>query len=345
MANKTEHKRILVVGPAWIGDMVMSQSLYRLLRQQQPDVSIDVLAPEWTHSLLERMPEVANAIPSSLEHGELALGKRMQLAKALRQHQYDQAIVLQNSLKSALIPWLARIPHRTGWRGEYRYGLLNDIRVLDKKTYPLMVQQFAALALPAKQTLPDPVPYPLLKVSTATQQQVIERFQLKLTAGRPILGLSPGAAFGPSKRWPSNYFAELAKQKLNDGWDVWLFGAAADQPLIDDIMQVTDQRCVSFAGKTKLAETIDLVSLTSGVVTNDSGLMHIAAALDKPLIAIYGSTSPGFTPPLGTRATILQLNLDCQPCFARDCPLGHHRCMQDIKPAQVLQALQQWGVG
>ncbi len=336
-------QRILIVGPAWIGDMVMAQSLFKLIKQQHPDALIDVLAPAWTFSIVSRMPEVNQAISMPAGHGEFKLVERYRLAKSLRQQRYGQAIVLPNSFKSALIPWLACIPTRTGWRGECRYGLLNDIRVLDKARYSLMIEQFMALGLPANAPLLKPYPYPALQISADSQAAVLAKFKLQ-QPGRPVLGISPGAAFGPSKRWPETYFAEVAKQKIADGWDVWLFGAAADQPLIDVIMQAAQNRCVSFAGRTELAETIDLVSLTSGVVTNDSGLMHIAAALNKPLVAIYGSTSPDFTPPLSAQAHILKLNLECQPCFERDCPLKHHRCMRDLLPAQVLAAMTKWGV-
>lgn len=342
MSQSSNSKRILIVGPAWIGDMVMAQSLFKVLKQQQPEAVIDVLAPAWTFSILSRMPEVNQAVAMPVGHGELKLAARYQLAKKLRQQGYDQAIVLPNSFKAALIPWLARIPKRTGWRGEFRYGLLNDIRVLDKERYGLMIEQFMALGLPDGAPLPSVYPYPALRISADSQSAVLAKFKPHYR-GRPILGISPGAAFGPSKRWPETYFAEVAKQKIAEGWDVWLFGSEGDHAIIETIMNATDRQCDSFAGKTELAETIDLVSLTSGVVTNDSGLMHIAAALNKPLIAIYGSTSPAFTPPLSTEANILKLNLECQPCFARECPLKHHRCMRDLLPTQVLAAMHAWG--
>lgn len=339
--NMNHSKRILIVGPAWVGDMVMSQSLYRLLKQQDPDVVIDVLAPAWTFSLLKCMPEVAEAIELPVTHGELKLTTRYRLAQQLQRRQYDQAIVLQNSLKSALIPWLARIPIRTGWRGEWRYGLLNDIRVLDKARYPLMIEQFLALGLPKDAALTKPYPYPLFTVNKAEQDAVLQKHK-PIYRGKPILALAAGAEFGPSKRWPEEYYAEIARQKMLEGWDIWLFGSPKDRPITDKIMQLTDNQCENIAGRTELAETIQLLSLTSGLVANDSGLMHVAAALDKPLIAIYGSTSPAFTPPLSDRATILQLNLECQPCFQRTCPLQHHRCMRDLPPVRVLEAMQTW---
>lgn len=334
-------QKILIIGPAWVGDMVMAQSLFKLLKAQDPAIAIDVLAPAWTFSLLSCMPEVANAIAMPLKHGELNLRSRYDLAKQLRSHQYDQAIVLPNSFKSALIPWLANIPKRTGWLGEFRYGLLNDYRRLDKKRYPLMIDQFMALGLAPNATLPNPAPYPHFHVTEAAQAAVLAKYK-PLWRGRPVLALCPGAAFGPSKRWPEKYFADIANQKMAEGWDVWLLGSKDDAPVTEKIMQLTQHRCENIPGAVGLSEVIDLLSLVSGVVTNDSGLMHIAAALNKPLVAVYGSTSPAFTPPLAKEAKIVKLNLACQPCFKRECPLQHHRCMQDLTPNYVLEAMQEW---
>jgi len=332
---------ILIIGPAWIGDMVMAQSLFKTLKLRYPEVQIDVLAPEWTFSLLKCMREVNQAIPTPLTHGQLHLATRYRLAKQLQKNTYDQVIVLQNSFKSALVPWFARIPKRTGWLGECRYFLLNDARRLDKTRYPRMVEQYVALGLEKGETLPEILPYPEFIVSPSARETTLSAFDLHLTQ-QPILGLGVGAAFGPSKRWPIQYFGEVAKQKLAQGWQVWLFGSEQDRSLTEVVMQMTQQQCSDFSGKTLLNQTLALLSCTSGVVTNDSGLMHMAAALNKPLIAIYGPTSPAFTPPLSNHATILKLNLACQPCFARVCPLKHHRCMTELSPAMVLSAMQTW---
>jgi len=334
-------KKILIIGPAWVGDMVMAQSLFKLLKQQNADVRIDVLAPAWTFSLLQCMPEISEALEIPLTHGEFKLRARYQLGKKLREKAYDEAIVLPNTFKSALIPWFAKIPKRTGWIGECRYGLLNDIRRLDKARYPLMIEQFMALGLPQGVALPKIYPYPAFRVTPSSQQAVLDQHQ-PLWRGKPILALCAGAEFGPSKRWPETYFAEVANQKIQEGWDVWLFGSPKDRPVTEKIMALTENRCENISGRTVLSETIALLSLVSGVVTNDSGLMHIAAALKKPLIAVYGSTSETFTPPLSADAKVLKLKLECQPCFARVCPLGHHRCMQELKPVAVLSAMTAW---
>lgn len=319
----------------------MAQCLFKLLKQRDPTVIIDVLAPAWTFTLLSRMPEVAQAIELPLTHGELKLGVRYQLGKKLRDARYDQAIVLPNSFKSSLIPWFARIPKRTGWLGECRYVLLNDVRHLDKKRYKLMIEQYMALGLEPGEELPEPYPLPEFQVSETSQQATLAKHQL-LWRNKPVLALCAGAEFGPSKRWPEEYYADIAKQKLAEGWDIWLFGSKKDRLVTDKIMELTANQCENLAGRLELFETIDLLSLVSGVVTNDSGLMHVASALKKPLIAIYGSTSPVFTPPLAASSTILKLDLSCQPCFKRECPLGHHRCMRDLMPDQVLPVMAGW---
>lgn len=335
--------KILVVGPAWVGDMVMAQCLFKLLKQQQPSVQIEVLAPAWSLPLLSRMPEVSAAIVMPIGHGKFAFKERYKIGKSLQEKKYQQAIVLPNSFKSALIPYWAKIPVRTGWRGEMRYVLLNDVRLLDKERLPLMAQRYIALGLSPDEQLPTECPQPELKISAESCQQALSRHQLRKTSN-PILALCPGAEFGPAKRWPEEHYAAIANAKLNENWEVWLFGSSNDSTVAQRIMELTQFRCVNLTGKTTLEEAVDLLSLASMVVSNDSGLMHIAAALNKPLVAIYGPTSAGFTPPLHAHAKILSLELECQPCFQRTCPLQHQRCMRDLMPDSVLGAMREFVV-
>lgn len=313
--------------------MVMAQSLFMTLKQSHPDCRIDVLAPAWSFPLLDRMPEVSQAVAMPLGHGQFALGERMRLGKALRSERYDQAIVLPNSWKSALIPFFADIPLRTGYLGELRWGLLNDARKLDKQKLTMTVQRFVALAAARDAKLPIEYPAPRLSVNAASQQGVRDKFEV--IGQGPVLALCPGAEYGPAKRWPAEHYAELAKQKLAQGWSVCLFGSEKDQAVGAQINRLTAGACRDFTGRTTLGEAIDLMSLADVVVSNDSGLMHVAAALDKKLIAIYGSSDPGFTPPLNEQAKIIDLHLDCSPCFARKCPLGHSHCLTQITPEQV----------
>jgi len=329
--------KLLVIGPAWVGDMVMAQCLFKLLKRRDPSSVIDVLAPNWSMPLLARMPEVAESLVMPLGHGKLGLGERRRIGKSLRNKQYQQAIVLPNSFKSALIPWWADIPLRTGWRGEMRYGLLNDMRVLDKKRYPLMIEQFMALGLPLNEPLPQDYPLPELEISPASREQALARHQL--SADRPVLAICPGAEFGSAKRWPEEHYAAVANEKLQAGWQVWILGSPKDQPVAKKIMELTQQQCINLTGQTQLAEAVDLLSLASVVVSNDSGLMHIAAALHKPLIAVYGPTTAAFTPPLHQQAKVLSLSLECQPCFQRICPLKHHRCMNELQPQKVIDTM------
>ncbi|MCX7098322.1 MAG: lipopolysaccharide heptosyltransferase II [Methylococcales bacterium] len=329
--------KILVVGPSWVGDMVMAQSLFITLNASHPDCQIDVLAPAWSFALLARMPEVANAIAMPLAHGQFGLWDRIRLGKTLRINGYDQAIVLPNSWKSALIPYFANIPIRTGYIGECRWGLLNDARKLDKKLLTMTVQRFVALGLPNSGQRPPECPVPSLSITVDQQQAVIEKFGLMST--EKILALCPGAEYGPAKRWPARYYAELAKHKLAEGWQVCLFGSEKDQEVAAEINREVPG-CVDFTGRTSMAEAVDLLSLANTVVTNDSGLMHVAAALDKNIIALYGSSDPNFTPPLNGKSQVLSLQLDCSPCFKRECPFGHTQCLEGLMPAQVIQAMQ-----
>lgn len=331
-------EKILVVGPAWVGDMIMAQVLFKSIKHLSPDVTIDVLAPDWTRALLDRMPEVNEAIAMPVGHGQLLLSERYHIARTLAAKHYQQAIILPNSLKSALIPWFAKIPKRTGWKGEMRYGLLNDMRHLDKIALPLMIQRFAALAYPKDSPLPNKLPMPRLVVSAESQQAMLTKFSL--TLDKPVLALCPGAEFGPAKKWPEMHYAAVAQYYIQQGWQIWLFGSVKDQQTTGRIAEACSAACVDLAGKTQLAEAIDLLSLATRVLTNDSGLMHIASAVGRPLAAVYGSTSPEFTPPLAHRSEIVRTGIQCSPCFKRECPLEHLDCLNKLEPQLVIEALE-----
>lgn len=320
----------------------MAQPLFTLLKDQSPNAVIDVLAPAWTFPLLERMPEVRKGIGMPVGHGQLRLKERYHLAQQLKQEDYDQAFVLPNSLKSALIPFFAQIPKRTGWLGEMRYWLLNDHRRLDKQKYPLMVERFAALAFEKSASLPDTLPQSRLVLDKNQISKALERHpQCKkaLETTKPVIAFCPGAEYGPAKRWPAKHFAELANRLSHQGFQVWIFGSEKESPIAANISRMCQGKVLDLTGKTQLSEAIDLLSLSAAVVTNDSGLMHMAAALDRPIVALYGSSDPGFTPPQSDKAAMLSLNLDCSPCFKRECPLGHFDCLEKLLPNQVEAAL------
>ncbi|MDE2088515.1 MAG: lipopolysaccharide heptosyltransferase II [Gammaproteobacteria bacterium] len=328
----------LVVGPSWVGDMVMAQSLFMQLKHAHPGIAIDVLAPAWSRPLLERMPEVREAIDMPFRHGELGLAARYRLGRRLRARRYDWAIVLPNSFKSALAPFWARITRRTGYLGELRWGLLNDVRRLDRARLPMTVQRFVALGLAPDAPVPAQCPAPRLAVSNAQVTAALQRLGLS-PPSKPLLALCPGAEYGPAKRWPVEYFAALAAAKIAQGWTTWVFGSDKDAALGETLCARVGAGCVNLAGRTRLAEAVDLLSLAHAVVSNDSGLMHIAAALDRPLVAVYGSSDPGFTPPLSARAKLVSLRVECSPCFKRECPYGHYKCLRDLSPERVLGAL------
>ncbi len=335
-AANNSHK-VLIVGPSWVGDMVMAQTLFKVLAAQHPNLQLDVLAPGWAAPVLERMPEVRRSVHMPVGHGSLQLGARRQLGRQLRAEGYQQSIVLPNSLKSALVPWFAGIELRTGWRGEMRYGLLNDIRRLDPERYPLMVERFAALAFPPGASLPQQLPWPRLEIDAVNQQRLVSI--LGLDSGRPLLGLCPGAEFGPAKQWPAPHYAALAETYINRGWQVVALGSAKDRAtataIADGLTPESREYYCDASGATSLVDAVDLLALCRGAVSNDSGLMHIAAAVACPLVAVYGSTSPDFTPPLAQRVEVVALDLSCRPCFERECPLGHLNCLLHLAPTRV----------
>ena len=317
----------------------MAQTLFKVLKVYQSDCLIDVLASDWAVPILQRMPEVRNIFISPLKHGELNLRARWATAKRLRQERYDQAILLPNSFKSALIPFWADIKKRTGWLGEMRFGLLNDYRYLDKKAFPLMIQRFAALGLAKNGSVPNALPWPKLQVDSNQVAVTVTQLHIStILEKKPILALCPGAEYGSAKRWPARYYATLANQKMAEGWVVWVLGSIKDQSIANEIQVLTQNKVFDFTGRTGLGEAIDLLSCVDLVVTNDSGLMHLAAALGKPLVVIYGSSDPRFTPPLTDKKKILTLSLPCSPCFERTCPFGHLKCLEDLQPEQVFEA-------
>jgi heptosyltransferase-2 len=335
----TAHDKVLVVGPSWVGDMVMAQTLYKLLRQQSPQAEVHVVAPPWSLPVLERMPEVARGIELAVGHGEVGLRRRWRLARRLRAERYDRAIVLPRSAKAALVPWLARIPLRTGFRGEWRYGLLNDVRSLDA-TLDQTVKRFVALGLPRGAPLPGTLPT-ALQPRLRSDARNLERLRAAhgLTPGAPLAALMPGAEYGPAKRWPAAHFGALAAALASGGADVVVLGSEKERSLGDDVAaQAGDAGVRNLCGATSLADVVDLLAGADVAVSNDSGLLHVAAAAGAPVVAIYGSSSPTFTPPLTDAAAIVYLGIECSPCFARECPLKHLRCLNDLAPATVLRA-------
>lgn len=324
----------LLVAPAWVGDAVMSEPLIRQIAAYD-QAPVDVLAPPWVAPLYERMPNVNNVILAPFAHGRFDLKARWLLGQTLRAQSYQNAYVLPNSLKSALPTFFAGIPNRIGFTGESRYGLINRRQKLDKQKLPRMVDRFLALAPDAPHPIDADIP--ALSASQDAFEQLRSSHHLECSGRLAIL--CPGAEYGPAKRWPVEHFATLARQLHQAGYTVWTVGSAKDEETGAAIHALSDGIAINLCGRTKLAEAIDLMSRADIVVSNDSGLMHVAAALHRPLVALFGSSSPKFTPPLGKQVSILQHTVPCSPCFARTCRYGHMDCLTQLLPDTVMAAI------
>ncbi|HWA39788.1 MAG TPA: lipopolysaccharide heptosyltransferase II [Burkholderiales bacterium] len=314
--------RLLVVAPNWIGDALMAQPLLARLHEKSRGLQVDVLAPEWVAPVVRRMPEVSRVVVAPFRHGPLALGARWRLGRELRASRYDQALVLPNTWKAALVPFFADIPLRSGYVGESRYGLLN---LLYKARGAPMLEHYAQLSEPPGKPAQGPFARPRLRFAAHDVAAARAKFGVPET----YVVLCPGAEYGPAKRWP--YFDVLARElpipKV-------ILGSAKD---LEAARGIEGQ---NLAGKTTLDEAVDLIAGARYVVTNDSGLMHVAAALGRPLVALFGSSSPVHTPPLSDAAKVLWLKVECSPCFQRECPLGHFRCMREMTVEMVRAQIQ-----
>lgn len=322
----------------------MAQALFKLLKAEQPDRPLDVLAPAWSLPIIARMPEIRRGIAAETGHGEIGLAKRRRVARSLKEESYEQAIVLPRSFKSALIPWLARIPRRTGFRGESRFGLINDVRAFDPRVLDQTVKRFLALGMDQGAADAEMLPkirFPRLSVDADRQRALLETLQLE--SRKPVLAMMPGAEYGPAKCWPLDHFAMLARQLDANGYHVWVLGSEKDRGAGETIAD--NNAAINLCGKTMLADVIDLLGFAEQAVSNDSGLMHIAAAVGAHVHGLYGSSSPHFTPPLTERRDVHYLDLECSPCFERECPLGHLRCLRELTPEAIFDRVRRVTIG
>jgi heptosyltransferase-2 len=336
--------RTLVISPNWIGDAVMAQPLLQLLRAAHPERPIDVLAPPSVSPVWRQMAEVDEVLETPFRHGALQLRERWKYARMLRRRGYADAYVLPNTIKYALIPWLAGIKARVGYKGESRHGLINTMHHDEVPPRP-MVAFYAALAS-APVTVQGPalraaLPRPRLFASEAQIAAVCQR--TGIDPARPLVAFAPGAEFGGAKRWPARHFGALAREILarDPSAQIALLGSPKDKEACAEVAACVHEGAAVFnlAGATSLAEAIALIARTAAVVSNDSGLLHIASALNRPVVALYGPTDPDHAPPFSDIAASISLRLDCSPCKQRECPLGHQDCMVKMAPEMVWQRL------
>ncbi len=326
--------RAMVIAPQWIGDAVMSQPLMARLAARGERLTVAALP--WVAPVYRAMPEVAEVIELPFAHGRLDWAARRRIGAEWR-GRFDAAYVLPNSLKSALLPFLARIPRRVGYHGEGRYLLLNE-RWPSPKGRPPMVAFYAALAGSALQGEVRPK----LHFDPAVLERATGNVGLSLQG---YWAFAPGAEYGLAKCWPASHYADLARAlHRQSGLPVALLGSGKEAALCEEISHAAPDACRVLAGKISLIDAMALIAAARGVVSNDSGLMHVAAAFGIPQVAVFGSTSPEHTPPLNARARVIwlkeELQLDCAPCFERTCRFGHYRCLTGVTPDRVQLALQ-----
>ncbi|MCX5577570.1 lipopolysaccharide heptosyltransferase II [Kaistia terrae] len=327
---------ILLVGPSWVGDMVMAASLVAALRQRFPDRPVDVLAPPASLPIASLIEGVRNTIPLGFGHGQFGLVGRWRIGRSLKTAGHGTAIVLPRAFKAAIPPFAARIPERVGYAAEGRSILLTDARNDSDRKTARTIDRFVALAGPAGQ--PPASPRPRLQQPKLDLAALAARFGLN--DDRPVLGLCPGAEYGPAKQWPAAKFAALARLADESGYRVRLFGGPKDKAISAEIVRLAGVPIDDVSGRTSLIEAAALLGRCDAVVSNDSGLMHVAGALDRPLVVVYGSSSEKMTPPTAPNAEIVSIELSCRPCFKRECPLGTLACLEGIDARRVFDAVE-----
>ena len=337
-AGPLDRRPILIVPYMWIGDFVRCHTVVKLLKARFPARPVDVLSTTLCAPLADYMPELRQAIVVDLPRKRLALSEHRALAARLKRESYGTALIMPRTWKAALAPCLAGIPERIGWLGEWRFGLVNDLRFGERKR-PRMVDQCAALALPANATRPENWPLPELRMPPAEIGGWRERLGLA-DNGKPIIALAPGAV-GPSKRWPGAAYGDLARRLIAQGNEVWILGSPAEAPLVRIIRDIAPE--VRDLTSTDLRNAILALAAADVAVSNDSGLLHVAAALGTPTIGIFGPTSPWHWAPLNPIAAAVQQKIEplpCQPCHKPTCRVRHHRCMRDISPDHVASVIE-----
>ncbi len=336
MQEKKDQRPILIVPYVWIGDFVRCHSVVRVLKERFPERPVDMLASKLTAPLTAFMPGVRKAIAFDIPRKKAAFSENLALAKILRAENYGSALIMSRKWKAAFAPWLAGISERTGVFGEARIPLLNDIR-WDEKTHKRMIDQSCALALPKDAPLPKEWPLPQLAVSAMQADDWRGRMQVE--KGTQAVALAPGSV-GEAKRWPVAYYAEAARQLAQGGVEVWVIGGPDEKPFAKEIVEHAGGGVRDFTGG-KLSDGVIALSLARAVVANDSGLLHVSAALGVPAIGMFGPTDPAKWAPINPVADIITHEplLDCQFCMQYVCPLQHHNCMREVPASRVVESV------
>jgi heptosyltransferase-2 len=324
-------EKLLIIPQNWLGDIVMSQTLLKRVKSENPNTEIDILVNSTFKSLVERMPEISKAVILDSRHKELGLLKRLNLARRIKGN-YDQSIVLSRSIKSALIPYFAKIPIRTGELGESRYILINDLKKFTKEDRRKTAFRYVSMFSKKEEVL-DEKYYPSLQSDPENIKILSDKYKLNLD--KKIIIFAPGAAFGPSKMWPVEKFKELG-EKLNKDFFILILGSNNEKNIGDKI--VTNKNMINLCGETTITEAVDLMHISEFCVSNDSGLMHLASATNTKSISIYGATSPELTPPLTSNKEIHYRGISCSPCFEKKCKYGHYNCLVEIQADDIFKS-------
>jgi len=324
-------EKLLIIPQNWLGDIVMSQTLLKRVKSENPNTEIDILVNSTFKSLVERMPEINKAVILDSGHKELGLLKRLNLARRIKGN-YDQSIVLSRSIKSALIPFFAKIPIRTGELGESRYILINDLKKFTKEDRRKTAFRYVSMFSKKEEVL-DEKYYPSLQSDPENIEILSDKYKLNLD--KKIIIFAPGAAFGPSKMWPVEKFKELG-EKLNKDFFILILGSNNEKNIGDKI--VTNKNMINLCGETSITDAVDLMHISEFCVSNDSGLMHLASATNTKSISIYGATSPELTPPLTSNKEIHYRGISCSPCFEKKCKYGHYNCLVEIQADDVFKS-------
>ena len=324
-------EKLLIIPQNWLGDIVMSQTLLKRIKSENPNTVIDILVNSTFKSLVERMPEISKAVILDCGHKELGLLKRLNLARRIKGN-YDQSIVLSRSIKSALIPFFAKIPIRTGELGESRYILINDLKKFTKEDRRKTAFRYVSMFSKKEEVL-DEKYYPSLQSDPENIEILSDKYKLNLD--KKIIIFAPGAAFGPSKMWPVEKFKELG-EKLNKDFFILILGSNNEKNIGDKI--VTNKNMINLCGETSITDAVDLMHISEFCVSNDSGLMHLASATNTKSISIYGATSPELTPPLTSNKEIHYRGISCSPCFEKKCKYGHYNCLVEIQADDVFKS-------